>query len=343
MKFEITPELSQLIKILRTQNNIPSKSLAQHIGRSPSYITKMENGSVKMIKSEVLYAVFDALCPGGQFFPDKFDTVVKALSQIADPDRFFQQKWMLQMDVFDRPVNMPEEMAEDIRGRLKKAGLSIRELADIMNANKDLYGARDLPVNEIVLMGSEDGSVFRIRFFIDPDKLEKILRSLDMRTNYETCYNVSFTMKKLEKYGDVGHLDPDEAREVLTETESYMASHGLYSMSKYGQVLASSEFQSRQRLLLDTFRTASSNSISGIIDIFNEVAEIDKAMAAKSIDRMKDNMEWDPGFMLSLISIRFSDLKELSYSNRKDLLEEMRSVYKKYLDMPEAEKKLERY
>lgn len=343
MKFDITPELSLLIKTLRTQNNVPSKVLAEHIGRSPSYLTKVETGKVKMIRGEVLYAIFDDLCQGEVFYPDKFNTVVKVLSQIAEPDRFFQQKWMLQMDVFDRPVDMPEKMAADVRDRLKRLGYTIDDLAEVMNANKDLYGASEYPVNEIVMVGSEDGSIFRIRFFIEPEKLKDLLEARDLTTNYETCYNIGFSLAKLEKYGDAGHLEPDKAQEVLAEVSAYLASYDLYSMSKYGQVLASSEFQSRQQLLIDTFRTASSRSINEIIDIFNSVAEIDKKMAANSVDRMRDNMEWDPAFMLNLISLRFSDLKELSHSNRKELLDEIKSVYRKYVTMPEGKKKLERY
>lgn len=343
MKFDITPELSLLIKTLRTQNNIPSKALAKSIGRSPSYLTKVESGKVKMIKAEVLYALFDGLCQGDQFYPDKFNTVVKVLSQIAEPERFFQQKWMLQMDVFDRPVTMPLEMAADVVKRLDTLGYSITDLADIMNSNRDLYGAAELPVNEIVMVESGEGSIFRIRFFIRPEKLENLLEQRDLKTNYETCYNIGFTLAKLEKFGNVGHIEPEKAREVLAEVDAYLASYELYSMSRYGHVLASSEFQSKQRLLLDTFNTASSRSVNGIIDMFNQVAEIDKVTAARSIDRMRDNMEWDPAFMLNLIAIPFSELKEMSYSNRKEMLAELRSVYETFLNMPEGEKKLEKY
>lgn len=343
MKFNITPELSLLIRTLRIQNDIPSKLLAERIGRSPSYLTKVEKGDVKMIRDDVLKDILSNTCEGDEFYPDKFQHVIRVLSQIAAPERIFEQKWLLQMDTFDRPLAMPAEMAADVNSRLKSLGYSTEAFARIMNANKDLYGARDLPVNEIVLVESGDASLFRVRFHIEEDRLNELLEGRALMTNYETCYNVAFTLIKLEKYGDAGHLEPQDAKEVLSAANAYLASHNIYSMTRYGQILASNEFQSRQLLLLDTFETASSDSVNGIVEMFNEVAEIDKFMAAESIDRMKDNMEWDPAFMLNLIGIRFNDLGQLSYSNRKALLDELKEVYDKYLKMPEAEKKLERY
>ena len=50
MKFYITSELALLIKTLRTQNKIPSKELADRIGKSNSYISKLESGDVKNIR-----------------------------------------------------------------------------------------------------------------------------------------------------------------------------------------------------------------------------------------------------------------------------------------------------
>ena len=343
MKFAITPELSMLIKTLRMQNNIPSKLLAEKIGKSPSYLTKVEKGAVRMIKDDVLKDILTNTCDGEEFYPDKFQDMLRVLSQIAAPERIFEQKWLLQLDTFDRPVIMPHEMAADISKRLRSLGLSTDQMANIMNANKDLYGAGDLPVNELILMEKGEASLFRVRFYIDPSDLADLLEERKQTTNYETCYNIAFTIIKLEKFGDVGHLEPADAREVLTAANTYLASHELFSLTKYGQVLASSEFQTRQMLLLDTFETANTDSVSGIVDMFNEVAETDKTMAADSIDRMRENMEWDPSFMLSLIGIRFSDLGQLSYSNRKALMDDIRTVYDRYLRMPEAEKKLERY
>lgn len=345
MKFNITPELSLLIRTLRMQNDIPSKVLAERIGRSPSYLTKVEKGDVRMIRDDVLKDILGNCCEGESFYPDKFQNMLKVLSQIASPEGVFSQKWLLQMDMFDRPVEMPAEMAEDIRTRIDRLGFSTGQVAEIMNANKDLYGAKDLPVNEIVLVesNSENGSLFRVRFFISQEDFDDLISGRTATTNYETCYNIAFTVNKLERFGDAGHLEPDDAREVLAAANTYLASHNLFSMTRYGQILASSEFQTRQMLLLNTFETANTDSVSGIVDMFNEIAGMDKVMAAESVDQMKDNMEWDPSFMLSLIGIRFSELGQLSYSKKKELLDEIRAVYRRYYDMPDSEKKLEKY
>ena len=104
MKFNITPELSLLIRTLRMQNDIPSKVLAERIGRSPSYLTKVEKGDVRMIRDDVLRDILSNSCEGESFYPDKFQSILKVLSQIASPERIFEQKWLLQMDMFVQQI-----------------------------------------------------------------------------------------------------------------------------------------------------------------------------------------------------------------------------------------------
>ena len=54
-------------------------------------------------------------------------------------------------------------------------------------------------------------------------------------------------------------------------------------------------------------------------------------------------MHWDLGFMLKLISFNFSSLDDLSTTLKKELLNDIEELIKKYNSMPSAQKKIETY
>ena len=50
---EVTKELGETIRNLRIQNKITGKELAEHVGRSPAYISKLEKAEIKNTDEDV--------------------------------------------------------------------------------------------------------------------------------------------------------------------------------------------------------------------------------------------------------------------------------------------------
>ena len=49
-KIVVTDSLVETLKMLRTQNSVKSKDLAEYIGKTPGYITKLEKKESYIIK-----------------------------------------------------------------------------------------------------------------------------------------------------------------------------------------------------------------------------------------------------------------------------------------------------
>ena len=47
----VTVGLGETIRNLRLQNKIQAKQLAAHIGKSPAFVSKLENGNIQSIDS----------------------------------------------------------------------------------------------------------------------------------------------------------------------------------------------------------------------------------------------------------------------------------------------------
>ena len=343
MKLLVTPELAALIKTLRTQRGIPSKDLADKIKRSPSYVTKLEKGEVKNIQKELLMEVFENLTEEADYTGEGFQNMLLLLSTVLGSEDIFSQKWLVQLDLFERTIRIPGELAENIEGRLKALGLDRQQFLDILNANKDLNDPKKYPVNEVSLVDSPEGNLFRLRMHIDKEALDQLLDKNDLATNYATIYSILFTLIKLEKWGDVGHMEPDAARQVLEEVYLELAAHEIYSISRFGQVLASGSFQTNQLMRLGKSVPADPDTVNGILEVFKDMGAYDPEHTREHLLKFHRNLEWDPAFMLQIMGLEFSRLQGLSFSNKRDLLEEIGALIRRYDEMPEVEKRMERY
>ena len=66
-------------------------------------------------------------------------------------------------------------------------------------------------------------------------------------------------------------------------------------------------------------------------------------MSNNILTKYMKNLEWDMGFMMALIGIEFCELKDTSFSMKKKLLGEIRKLVNEYKEMPDEERKLNRY
>ena len=343
MKFEVTPELALLIRTLQTQSGLSSKELAGIIGKSPSYVTNLEKGNIKKIQKEDLTQILSLVTEGDDFFEDKLPQMIRTLSSIASPDALLNQGWLLQYDSYDRPITISPEMAQDIRRRMEKLSLDADRLSETINANKDVRDRDKLPTNEIVLMQRQDGRLFRLKASVDSQQIRNIIGQTDLRTNYGTLYSIMFILIKLDKYGDIGFMQPPQAIEVLQETGRYLASWQVFSLTHYGQFMTSDEFLKRQQQLLGPFDAGGLDTLPQIMDILRDLAEIDNIMTQTAGLAFLENLNWDPAFMLKLISLPFGQLKDLSHSNKAKLLEEISGLLETYHNMSDLQKKIENY
>ena len=86
------------------------------------------------------------------------------------------------------------------------------------------------------------------------------------------------------------------------------------------------------------------------IDIINDILSGFRFASAQNIKSTNEqlkcfcqNMHWDLGFMLALISRDFKILDKTSVSNKKKLLQEIDNLIKKYADLPDEQNRIEEY
>ncbi len=340
MKFDVTPELSKLLRMLRTQNAVSSKKLASHIGKSPSYVSKLESGDVKSIRQEDLTEILSFISGGGDFYESVLPTVVRVLSTFLEPGRAADQLWLLQYDVMERQVMVSEAMTEDILAHLREGEIGIPDLVSLMDANLDSELSSAFSANELVSISYEGRSRLLIHVNFTEDEVERVLLKKESRVGFFCIYNIVHSMFRMLHFpNETKKLPPDKAVALLHLVATYMEQWNIRSLMNFSQMVSSEEFISHQLPLAEAGITV----IDNISDIFHEIARRDTLLAARQLNTFYDTLNWDAAFIMRVLGIPFSNLENISFQNKKHLLEDIMQLVEKYDQMSDFDKKLESY
>lgn len=340
MKFSVTPELALLLKTLRAQNDVSAKDVAERLGKSPSYVSKLENGEVKSVQKDVLAHALSVVAGGGDFFEDVLPVAVRTLTSFMERGRLLNQVWLLQFDVVERAVSVPAGMAADIESHLAAAGVTVAELVRMVNSNEDSELGAAFPANEFVSVDYEGSPRLTVRVELDEDRVKRALKSEAPVLSYLDVMDIAFVMFRLANYPDAeGKLPPDAAVTVLRCTDSFMDQWGLRSLTGFSHFVSSDEFVAHQEPL------ARSNPriVQRIAELLDEASQHDSIVVTNQLNAFYETMQWDPAFALKLLSIPFSDLGDVSFRTKRRLLADIHDLVDEYDQLPDFEKKLEEY
>ena len=112
---------------------------------------------------------------------------------------------------------------------------------------------------------------------------------------------------------------------------------------KKNLLIAEKQTKEEVQDLLSSFDNDNIEIVSDILSGFRFASDHNIKSTNDQLQRFEQNMRWDLGFMLRVISLDFSNLEKTSVSNRKNLLAEIETLIKKYSDLPEEQNRIEEY
>jgi len=95
------------------------------------------------------------------------------------------------------------------------------------------------------------------------------------------------------------------------------------------------EVQEEVYEILSSFDNANIEILSDIISGFRFASEHNIKTTNEQLQAFRQNMHWDLGFMLRVISLDFKSLEKTSFSNKKALISEMEKLVSKYAQLSE--------
>ena len=346
-KIIFTPELSATIKALRIENNIPAKTVAEAIGHSPSYVSKLESYGIKSLEQEEFDKLLEVIMQNSSNINERREQLLSLCSIRYSKDELAEQLWFLNLDTVVRQLPIPNTLIEEINALLYQNNISISSLVTRINKNEELnfdnLKSRNVPVNEWFETKNDPEARYSIKMDLREHQVEQILAGEKASCNYVTMLAIVHYALKMIQHEDDYIWTPDELRNNWQETYELLDKHRFFSMERKAILRSKAHSKIEEENLLSEFDLKNQEIINAILKYLKIATELNVIKTNKVLEQFVQNLEWDFNFMLQLSSIKFDSIGECSFSNKNELLKEISAVVKKYREMPEDLKKAENY
>ncbi|MGN0262347.1 MAG: multiprotein-bridging factor 1 family protein [Eggerthellaceae bacterium] len=340
MKLNVTPELARLIKTTRVKNGVSAKELAASIGKSRSYVSKLESGSIKTIERELLAQVLCLASGSDDFYGKVLPDAVQLLRSTMGEACIADQAWLIRFDVVERVVEVPPAMAQDFARNLDAMGVSKAELLAFANANIDSQESNALPANEIILFEQNGTKRLIARMDLTEEDVNQVLCKSGATTTYFKVYALAHAMFRLQLYPDYTEkLPPEEATSLLRCVAAFMDRWDFHSLIGFSHMLSTDEFRESHTPLTES----ESDTVNRVACDLRKVVALDSLNAIGQLSVFEETLEWDPAFALKLMGIPFARLGDMSFANKRELLEQIQGVFERYASMDDFKRKMENY
>ena len=351
-KFLLNEKCVNMIKTLRIQHNVKVNTIAVALGKSPSYITKLERGIIKSIEEDELKKIFASIFGQTEEIESLLDKnlnqIFEELSRVMNDTEIKHQVWFMNYDTVFRILPVSPALSRNLSDRLKALNMDIVSLCDRINANEELTDEernnKDNHKNRwnaVIKNGTIDHTYIFMK--VDSVDVRRVLKYEVGNANYILVYAIAYYIAKIEKFGNEINVSHDDIRVLQKETIEYLNKYKFYTLMHKRQSARMAASKEEYMEKLSSFDQDNLELMEGVVGHFARLSETFVSRTNKYLKVLNSNLDWDAGFMMALMSIPFSELGNLSFNSKQEMLNEINQVVKKYKNLPDEKKIIENY
>ena len=341
-KYNVTPEMLFVLKTLRLRSGLSSKELASRIDRSPSYLSKLEKGSIRKIPFAELALILENIIPSEADLTSRLSAVVKTYLSFYSRQSLCSQIWLLDADVIKREVPVPESLVRLMNEKLDSMGAGPLWLEDNVNTNRDSFLKPGVPPNEVLVLDIDGRKLPFMRIWLEPGTVSSILGGSSAVSRFYILQSMLFAVLRREHYAD-GELSMEDGRLLIRECAGILSEHGVVSCTDYLGLIDDPDLVTEHSSLGEAFNELSVSGIKKIVSYLETAASHDRVGASQTFDNLEKNLSWDLGFMMKLMGIKYYSLEDASYSLKKQFFTELERLLERYRSVGGPDRTIEKY
>lgn len=347
-KFDVTPELGEVIRLTRIQNNIASKTLAASLERSPAYISKLEKGEIKTIEESELTSILEYIIPEADSFSQRLELVTETLVRHYSRDDFNQQLWLQNYDWVTRRISIPPQLIQELHDSYDLSSSQIVHLITEINFNSDLpeeiRNDKSIPFNQWRARFT-DGVLqcHYIKLKIEPQEIIRVLNGSLSETNYLLLFALVRFLFRMTHYTNQDVLDEQQEREINQFATKKLSDYNVRTIVNQVWKRRDDVIQSDIQSLLSSQNPEIGSLSQEIMSLINILTRFNLPAGVESLRCLNSSLEWDTAFTEKMMRLPYFDLEGVSHTNKKQLLAEIEALIQKYKNLPAAQKSLESY
>lgn len=344
-KIVVTDKLADTFKMLRMQNGIKSKDLAEHLGKTPGYISKLEKQKVKNIEIETVESIFSFILGEDYKKTEIWEQVYTSLQLKYSKIEIEEEIWFSNFDTVYRYIPIPDTIIDYFNNKILSLNITRDFLLQKINANEALSAEEindESIKNNVWYTASTDGKT-SIKMCLSEKILSNILDKKMVSSPYVFIFCILYYLLKIEKYGTVIKIDDSQNRQLNQEVKSILNSHKFYSIIERKNILDQAQSQEEIHNLLSSFDNDNAKLISDILGRLKFASDMDIRITNDRLTGFLKNLSTNVWFTLRLVSLEYHLLESVDMPQKKEFLKEVDELIKKYTDIQKNIKNTETY
>lgn len=330
-KVIVTKELAEVLKNLRIQNSIKANELASYLEKSPAYITKLEKGDIQTLKEDEFKKILNFILKNNSDINMILENVYNILKFKYSDEEIQQQLWFMNFDLAVRKIPVPASLVDEINDIITKNNILPNDLLVLINQNYFIYKEdrdnNNIPYN--TWFNDKDNNSC-IKISLSEDLFNSFLQKKEKKIEYIYPYSILYYIFVLKSNKAIESISDQEKMEFFDEATKILNKHKFYSIVERNRIISDKKTESEIEEILSTFDINNKKIINGIISQFKFLADYDISITNTRLNKFFENLEFDAGLMLKIISLNYSKLNGISVDKKKSFISEVEDLIEKY-------------
>lgn len=344
-KIVVTDRLAETIKMLRMQNGIKSKSLAEHLHKTPGYISKLEKGEVKNIDIEVVDSIFSFILGENYKNTDVWEQIYASLQIKHSKAEIKEEIWFRNFDTVYRNIPIPDSIVDLLNEKITVLSISRDTLLERINANEALPDEEKndpkIKHNEWYSSAIKERSSIKMK--MTAEMLSSILEKRVLSAPYVFIFCILYYLLKIEKYGAIVEIEDSIINQLNKETTAILNDHKFYSIVERHTIVSGAQTKEELHNLLSSFDNENAKLISSILEELKFASDMDVRITNQRLREFLQNLNENVWFTLKVISLDYHLLEPVDIEQRKEFIREVEALIRKYTEAQKNIKNTETY
>lgn len=343
----VTNELAELLKSTRIENNIQAKDLAAQINRSASFISRLENGAVKSIDIDDLNAISKYLFSNASNQEVLLEQIYSSLRIKHSREEIESLIWFMNYDMVDRRIPIPNDFIKELNQLIDDSDISREILLTRINNNEmlpeSIKSDSTIPFNTWIHVDNSECGPEIIKIRMSKELFDSIFSGKSNKSSYTFLLCIIFYIFKIMQHGSVSDITDADNNALLDKAKTFLYDHKIYTIPEKQDLYSASISENKVSDLLGSFDKDNLNIINDILSGFHFYSNYDVKAANQQLQALSDNMHWDLGFMMRILSIDYAKLNKMSVDIKRSLIADIEALIARYGNLPEEQKMIEKY
>lgn len=344
-KIEVTEGLAQTIKMLRNQNGIKSKDLAEAINKTPGYITKLEKKELKTIDLELVDIIFSILLGDDYQKTETWENIYTTLQIKLSRTEIEYEVWFANFDTVYRHIPVPDELIDFLNEKIVSLNIDRDYLLERINANEALSEEelQDESLKSNVWYQSIGKKGVSIKIDMPREILFDFLDKKEDSFPYVFVFCILYYLLKIEKYGDVVYINEPQIAELNSDTTAILNEYKFYSIVERENLVSTANTHEEIQSILSSFDNENIKLVSELLNMFKFASDMNVRVTNERLSSFIRNLENDLWFVMKIISLDYQSLESIEFEQKREFIGEIETLIKKFSSVQKAKKDMETY